>query len=924
VRAGTTPVHLPRGARPALHGRVFGLDLVRAGAVALVLVAHASEALEPAFRAPRAFETLAVVGVELFFVLSGFLIGGIIIDSIRPDARWLANFWVRRWLRTLPNYFLFLALNVALFRSAYARWPAFGPFLVFGQALAWPHPQFFNEAWSLAIEEVFYLLAPLAALAALPLAATSRRVLLALVLVVLAIGAARLAYVLHYDPGWDFGVRKVTLLRLDCIVYGVIPAYVCRRWTFGPAARRWVAALGAALAGWGTWLFASGAVAASPAMRAVFFSVIPAGFAALLPLAAELDGASLPGAMRNATHHLALWSYSLYLTNLPVERLMYALHLEPHTSGAGIVGFFAVMVVSVAWAAATYRWFERPIMDVRDRVTEQLGLAGSPRSSPVRRADTDAVTTVPGASSWADPATIALGLAIVTVVSYLPVLDAGFLNWDDPPYVTANPNIQTLSLATVRWAFTTFQEGIWHPLTWLSLAADHALYGGLDPRGFHVTNLMLHVTNTVLVFFVWHGLTGAVWRSAFVGALFGLHPMHVESVAWVTERKDVLSTLFWLLTIAAYARYAKRGTATAYALVLGTYVLGLLAKPMLVTLPAVLLLLDYWPLRRLSWRTVVEKLPLVGAALSVMVVSVVAVADVSRSAVPDPIPPAIRLANAVVSAVRYLRLTLWPVHLSPWYSHPWFEGPPLSVAGVAAATAVIVGVTVLVVAGARRVPYATVGWLWYLGTLLPVLGLLYNGRQGMADRYAYIPHIGLFVAMTWTLADAWPWRSARVRGAVALVAATLLLALGALTWQQTHVWRDDRSFWSYTARTNRYSFIAHQALGALLQGEGRTRDAITEYGRAARLRPELARVHVQFANLLARTGRSGAAAAQLRKAVAADPGAADAHVMLARVLVARRRPVGARRELERALDLQPDLADARRLLATLDGAPEGR
>jgi tetratricopeptide (TPR) repeat protein len=273
--------------------------------------------------------------------------------------------------------------------------------------------------------------------------------------------------------------------------------------------------------------------------------------------------------------------------------------------------------------------------------------------------------------------------------------------------------------------------------------------------------------------------------------------------------------------------------------------------------------------------------------------------------------------------VRYVRLTLWPVHLSPWYSHPWFEGPPLSVAGVAAAIAIVVGVTALVVAGARRVPYATVGWLWYLGTLLPVLGLLYNGRQGMADRYAYIPHIGLFVALTWTLGDAWSWRSARIRVAGAVVAATLLLALGVLTWRQTSVWQDDRSFWAYTARTNRYSFIAHQALGAILQGEGRTHDAIAEYGRAAHLRPELAKVHVQFASLLARTGRFGAAAAQLRKAIAADPGAADAHMMLARVLIARRHPVGARRELEQALALRPDLADARQLLATLDGAPEG-
>src|SRR5207248_6243560 len=200
--------------------------------------------------------------------------------------------------------------------------------------------------------------------------------------------------------------------------------------------------------------------------------------------------------------------------------------------------------------------------------------------------------------------------------------------------------------------------GNWHPLTWLSLQLDYELFG-LRPWGYHLSNLLLHTANTLLLFLVLRRMTGAVWRSAVVAGLFGLHPMHVESVAWVTERKDVLSTLFWLLTIAAYARYARRGTAIAYALVLATYVLGLLAKPMLVTLPAVLLLLDYWPLRRLSWRAVVEKIPLALAALAAMVVSVLAVADVSRSSVPDPISPAVRPATPAASAARHAPQTTW-------------------------------------------------------------------------------------------------------------------------------------------------------------------------------------------------------------------------------------------------------------------------
>jgi hypothetical protein len=525
-----------------------------------------------------------------------------------------------------------------------------------------------------------------------------------------------------------------------------------------------------------------------------------------------------------------------------------------------------------------------------------------------------------GAGTVTDRVAIASALAIVTALFYLPVLDAGFLNWDDPPYVTANTAIRTLSWTTVRWAFTTFQEGIWHPLTWLSLALDYALYG-LSPRGFHLTNVLLHVANTVLVFLVWERLTGAFWRSAVLAALFGLHPMHVESVAWVTERKDVLSTFFWLLTIAAYARYARRGTWTAYLLVVATFVLGLLSKPMLVTLPFALLLLDYWPLGRLSWRAALEKVPLLVLALAVAAVSVVAVADVNAQAVPDPIPRAVRLANAAVSSVRYVGLTLWPLRLSPWYSHPWFEGPPLTVLRVAAALAVLGAMSAIVVAVARRRPYAPVGWFWYLGTLVPVLGLLYNGRQGMADRYAYIPHIGLFVLIVWAVADLpfWHDRTARRLATVALV--TILVLLGGGTAWQTRVWHDDRTFWSYTVRTSRYSFIAHQALAAIMQNEGRTADAIPLYERALKLRPELAKVHLQLARLLARTGHTAQADAEFRKALTLDPDTAETHYQLAQVLAARRRRANARHELERALTLRPDYPDARRLLAELSPSP---
>ncbi len=530
--------------------------------------------------------------------------------------------------------------------------------------------------------------------------------------------------------------------------------------------------------------------------------------------------------------------------------------------------------------------------------------------------EADAVAPAASRAPVVDRVAIALALAIVTALFYLPVLDASFLNWDDPPYVTANPSIQSLGWSTVVWAFTTFQEGIWHPLTWLSLAVDHAIYG-LQARGFHLTNLLLHVANTVLVFVTWERLTGAFWRSAVLAALFGLHPMHVESVAWVTERKDVLSTFFWLLTIAAYARYARVGTWTAYLAVVGAFLLGLLSKPMLVTLPFVLLLLDYWPLERLSRRAVLEKIPLLAMALAVAVVSVVAVSRVSAEAIPDAIPRWARVANALVSCVAYLRLTAWPVRLSPWYSHPWFEGAPLTVLGVGGATLALLAVSAGVVAVARRAPYAPVGWFWFLGTLVPVVGLVYNGRQGMADRYAYVPHIGLFLAATWAVAELPAWRSREFRMVAAPAIGLVLVVLGIRTAAQTRVWHDDRTFWTYTARVNPHSFIAHQALAGILQTEGRTAEALPFYLRSTKLRPDLAKVHVQYARLLARAGRAGPAAAQLRKAVALEPDTAEHHYGLAQALIAQHHRATARRHLERALALRPDYPEARRSLAAI-------
>jgi protein O-mannosyl-transferase len=503
---------------------------------------------------------------------------------------------------------------------------------------------------------------------------------------------------------------------------------------------------------------------------------------------------------------------------------------------------------------------------------------------------------------------VSILLALVVAGFYLPALDGRFINWDDPDYVTANPAIATLSWKTVGWAFTTFATGNWHPVTWLSLALDHRLYG-LDPWGYHLTNLALHVANSVLVLLVLQGLTGSLWKSAAVAALFGLHPLHVESVAWVAERKDVLCAFFWLLTLAAYARWVRVPSWSSYLVVALTTALALLAKPMAITLPFALLLLDWWPLRRLSWRTVAEKVPLVALAAGEAIATFFAQSAEGAVAI-DPIPFRARASNAVVAYARYLALTVRPLRLSPWYSHPAVEGPPLSPWTVVAAIALLAAITALALSNARRRPYLAVGWLWYLGTLVPVIGLLQAGRQSMADRFAYIPHVGLFLAIVWGIGSlpGWDHRSARAAGAAML--AVILAWLGVLTFRQTAVWHDSTTFWTYTAETNPYAFIAHQALGGILNEAGHTDAALRQFLIARRLRPDIAVVHKNVGALLIRQRRYAAAAASYRKAVALRPDSADYETTLGDVLLRQGRPAQARRHLERAITLRPGSAEA--------------
>jgi tetratricopeptide (TPR) repeat protein len=382
---------------------------------------------------------------------------------------------------------------------------------------------------------------------------------------------------------------------------------------------------------------------------------------------------------------------------------------------------------------------------------------------------------------------VCLCLALLTLGALGHVCWNGFVNYDDNDYVVRTPPVKTgLGAANLVWALTTTHAANWHPLTWLSLQLDAMLYGGESAWGYHLTNLLLHTAGTIVLFLALRRMTGAVWRSAAVAALFAVHPAHVESVAWVAERKDVLSGLFWMLTLLAYAWYAERPGWRRYLVVAIAFALGLMSKPMLVTLPCVLLLLDYWPLQRVGAsvrsslpRLVLEKLPLFALAVAACVVTVFAQRRGGAVSTLEQLPLRDRLMNCLAAYAGYLGELVWPAGLAPFYPHP---RESLLLVQTVRAGLVLSAVTAFVV-WARRRRYLTVGWLWFLGMLVPVIGLVQVGSQAMADRYTYIPYVGLFIALTWGVADLtarWP---ERVRAVVAV--AALLIGV----WGPIMLWR---------------------------------------------------------------------------------------------------------------------------------------
>ena len=522
---------------------------------------------------------------------------------------------------------------------------------------------------------------------------------------------------------------------------------------------------------------------------------------------------------------------------------------------------------------------------------------------------------------------ICIFLVISTLAVYWQVQDHEFINYDDNRYLTENGHVQLgLTGESIVWAFTTPYASNWHPMTWLSHMLDYELYGD-RPRGHFLTNVLLHITNALLLFMVLFRLTGAIWQSAFVAVLFALHPINVGSVAWAAERKNVLSTLFWLLTMWVYISYANNPSIKKYGWIALFFALGLMSKPMLVTLPFVLLLLDYWPLRRWNIqntngsieqttnsvplsRLILEKIPLlllvIGSITTTLIVQKIGGSVKSL----DVFPMKERFINALVSYLSYLQKMVWPINLSVFYPHP--EGALPVWKGVLCGM-VLVGITILAVKWIRKAPYFAVGWFWYLGTLVPVIGIVQVGAQAMADRYAYVPLIGIFIILAWGISgllERWDQR----KKALPIAAGVVILLLMVATWVQAGHWKNSITLFKHaiSVTENQYpSFaVAYDNFGYALAKKGDIREAITHYKTAIKINPNYANTYNNFGALLARLGRLKEAITHYKTAIKIAPNFAKVHNNLGHALGKKGDIDAAINHYKTAIEINPNFAIA--------------
>lgn len=508
-----------------------------------------------------------------------------------------------------------------------------------------------------------------------------------------------------------------------------------------------------------------------------------------------------------------------------------------------------------------------------------------------------------------------VGIFLVAIVWLVfgQTLNHGFVNYDDEKYVFKNPHVTGgLRAAEVVGAFTHARVANWHPLTWISHMVDCQFYG-LNPRGHHASNVLLHAATAVLLFVVLGQMSGSLWRSAFVATVFAIHPLRAESVAWVAERKDVLSGLFFMLTLGAYLAYVRKPSVLRYVTMSILYACGLMAKPMLVTLPVVLLLLDHWPLRRIVdlrrlRALVLEKIPLF--ALSAASCLATLLAQRGGGDAIDDLSLSSRLASACVATVIYIWQLIYPRNLAIFYPHP---KNTLPISLVTMAILLLVAATVAVIISRRSRPYLFTGWFWFLVMLLPVIGIVQGGWQAHADRYTYLPHVGLLVAGTWAVAEsvkAWSLR----REIIAVTAAVAIAALAWQAWIQTSYWRESKSLWSHAIAVTSRNATAHNNLGTLLAREGRRTEAMAEFQKALEADPRATKANYNLAGIFVQDGKMEEAIAHYKKElqIHAD---ADAEKMLGDVLLQTGRTDEAIDHFRRLLELRPKSSSAHYALA---------
>jgi tetratricopeptide (TPR) repeat protein len=508
-------------------------------------------------------------------------------------------------------------------------------------------------------------------------------------------------------------------------------------------------------------------------------------------------------------------------------------------------------------------------------------------------------------------------LVIVTLVLYGQVRNHSFINFDDHFYVSENPHVLGgLTFEGFCWAFKFPDHAYWHPLTWLSHMMDCELYG-LNPGRHHLTSVFFHIANTLLLFLLFRLMTGAVWRSAFIASVFAFHPINVDSVAWVAERKNVLSTFFWMLAMLVYWYYTKSPGIYRYFLLVLVFSLGLLAKPMLVTFPFLLLLLDFWPLERLrigklggerslAFRLVMEKVPLL--VLSLFIICIISLWFQERTKIitTETVPMLLRIENALVSYVSYIGKMIWPQNLAFFYPYP-SEVPMWQ---VTAAGLLLLSITVLVIRALKTAPYLGVGWMWYLGTLFPVIGLIQGGLwPAMADRWAYVPLIGLFVFIAWSVPELLArWR---YRGVVLAVSAGIVLSIFvAATWVQVRYWKNSITLCEHTIAVTSDNSVARYNLGVALAEQGRTAEAIYHYKEVLRISPYYVDAYNNLGNALKKEGQLPEAIDHYSEALRIDPNYEKAHNNLGNTLAKLGDTDAAIYHYSAALRINPDYVDA--------------